>query len=164
MLPKLTALAAAFTLLVACNQNQASPNTTSESASFNKEEVKATIDSSNEQFGTAFAKGDSAVIVALYDEEAEVYPPNMKAFENRKDMGSLATQIPKMGISNTRLEAKEVLGGPDYAIEVGSYKMGDSTKDIDNGKYIVIWKKEDGKWKMYRDIWNSDNPPPPPQK
>ena len=32
-----------------------------------------------------------------------------------------------------------------------------SGKEIDKGKYIVLWKMEDGKWKLHRDIFNSDN-------
>ncbi len=39
--------------------------------------------------------------------------------------------------------------------------MGDGSKNVDKGKYIVVWKKENGDWKVWRDIWNSDNPPPP---
>ena len=31
-------------------------------------------------------------------------------------------------------------------------------KIADKGKYIVIWKKEDGKWKIHRDLSNTDLP------
>jgi len=31
-------------------------------------------------------------------------------------------------------------------------------KQIDKGKYVVVWKKEDGKWKLYRDMSNTDLP------
>jgi ketosteroid isomerase-like protein len=31
---------------------------------------------------------------------------------------------------------------------------------LDKGKYIVIWKQEDGQWKLHRDIFNSSMPPP----
>jgi hypothetical protein len=29
---------------------------------------------------------------------------------------------------------------------------------LDTGKYIVIWKRENGAWKWHRDIWNSSRP------
>jgi len=32
--------------------------------------------------------------------------------------------------------------------------------EVDSGKAIVIWKKEDGEWKLFRDIINSDLPVP----
>lgn len=31
-------------------------------------------------------------------------------------------------------------------------------KQLDKGKYIVLWKKEEGKWKLFRDCYNSDLP------
>jgi ketosteroid isomerase-like protein len=36
--------------------------------------------------------------------------------------------------------------------------MDKDGKQIDKGKYIVLWKKEDGKWKLFRDCYNSDLP------
>jgi len=49
-------------------------------------------------------------------------------------------------------------------VETGKYELfvGDKVS-AEKGKFIVIWKEENGKWKMHRDIWNSDAPPPPPQ-
>ncbi len=68
-----------------------------------------------------------------------------------------------MGISNLNLNTEEVLGGPTVVSEVGNYelKIANGTV-VDKGKFVVVWKMENGKWKMYRDIFNSDNPPPPP--
>ncbi len=31
-------------------------------------------------------------------------------------------------------------------------------KELEKGKYIVLWKKEEGKWKLFRDCYNSDMP------
>jgi len=31
---------------------------------------------------------------------------------------------------------------------------------LDKGKYIVIWKQEEGQWKLHRDIFNSSMPAP----
>jgi ketosteroid isomerase-like protein len=37
-------------------------------------------------------------------------------------------------------------------------------KQIDKGKYIALWKKEDDKWKLFRDCYSSDLPVPPASK
>ena len=68
-----------------------------------------------------------------------------------------------MGISNIVLTTEEVMGGKDAVVETGKYEMfvGDKVS-AEKGKYILVWKEENGKWKMHRDIWNSDAPPPPP--
>lgn len=36
--------------------------------------------------------------------------------------------------------------------------MDKNDKFLDKGKYIVLWKKEDGEWKLFRDCYNSDMP------
>ncbi len=71
-----------------------------------------------------------------------------------------------MGITSFTLNAREVYKGEDVVTEVGTYEMGDGKKVIDKGKYMVIWKMDGNKLKLFRDIWNSDNPymPPPPAK
>jgi ketosteroid isomerase-like protein len=33
-----------------------------------------------------------------------------------------------------------------------------SGKQIDRGKYITVWKKQQGQWKLHRDIWNTSMP------
>ena len=47
----------------------------------------------------------------------------------------------------------------DTAIEVGRAELFDAAGEIaDTLKYIVIWKRVDGKWKLHRDIFNSITP------
>jgi ketosteroid isomerase-like protein len=64
-----------------------------------------------------------------------------------------------MGIKEVKLETIEVEGQESTAIEVGKYILqGDKGQSLDEGKYIVIWKQESGRWKLYRDIFNSNKP------
>ena len=54
-----------------------------------------------------------------------------------------------------------MFGGKDGVTETGTYEMFvDKNVSVDKGKFIVLWKQVDGKWKMHRDIWNSDMPVP----
>lgn len=63
------------------------------------------------------------------------------------------------GIKGAKLESVEVESHGDTAIEVGRYTLDNGEGQmIDQGKYIVIWKQENGAWKLYRDIWNSSMP------
>ena len=32
---------------------------------------------------------------------------------------------------------------------------------VDNGKYLSVYKRVDGKWLLIRDTWNSDTPAAP---
>jgi len=65
-----------------------------------------------------------------------------------------------MGIKNARLDIVEVEQHGDTAIDIGKYTMSDADDQVmDTGKYVVIWKHEDGTWKMHRDIFNSSLSP-----
>jgi ketosteroid isomerase-like protein len=145
-------------LLMACKQPEAT--STAPVATFSLDSAKMDIEASNVKFGAAFIKGDSATIAGLYTSDAEVYAPNMPK-STASEMASGIKPMAAMKLTSMVLTSKEVSGGPDLVSETGVYEMRDSSKSIDKGKYIVLWKKQDGKWKLYRDIWNSDNPPPP---
>jgi ketosteroid isomerase-like protein len=59
------------------------------------------------------------------------------------------------------LTTLEVEAHGDTAHEVGTWAVkGADGAAVDTGRYIVIWKKEGGAWRLHRDIWNSSTPPP----
>jgi hypothetical protein len=44
-------------------------------------------------------------------------------------------------------------------VETGNYELFvENNIVVDKSKFIVIWEQENGDWKMYRDIWNTDLP------
>ena len=43
----------------------------------------------------------------------------------------------------------------DHGYYEGATRMPDGSLVRWTGKYVVVWRKEEGKWKMYLDIWNS---------
>jgi ketosteroid isomerase-like protein len=156
-----------FVLLAACNH--AETNTADTSAANSSEpkrdtvDYRAVIDETNKAFTAAALKGDSAGLVALYHPDANIYPPNETAMDP-KSMASMIQSFPKSGITSFTLNTKEVFEGNDVVTEVGTFEMGDGKKSIEKGKYMVVWKKDGDKWKLFRDIWNSDNPPIPMSK
>lgn len=130
-------------------------NTTAPKRNFDMAAARQAIEAANQQLGKAMASGDSTGIVALYHSQAVLYPPNMLA-GTRHTMGSMAKAIPGMGIKTVTLKTSELDGDGNMLVESGTYEMGDGSKAVEKGKYMVVWKMEDGKWKLYRDIWNSD--------
>jgi ketosteroid isomerase-like protein len=50
----------------------------------------------------------------------------------------------------------------DFAYDYGYYsgssaKTGEESSKF-QGKYVIIWKKENNDWKIYLDIWNRIDP------
>lgn len=130
-------------------------------ASFDLAAVKSTIAETNKTFSDAVVKGDSTTITNLYASDAHILPPNMPAATSHEAIQHVSGGFTSMGIKSFSLESTDVYGGPEMVVEEGKYTVGDgSGKTVDEGKYIVLWKQEDGKWKLYRDIWNSNLPAP----
>src|SRR5687768_4395622 len=145
-------LSAGLALILFSCADKASESTTATSDSFDLSEVKKSIEATNKQFGEATVKGDSATVVSFYHSEAKLYPPNMPE-GNSSVIGAMSKQLPAMGVKSFSLTAGDVTGNADQVVETGVWEMGDGSKTIDKGKYIVVWKKENGNWKLWRDIW-----------
>ena len=47
----------------------------------------------------------------------------------------------------------DLQGDENFLIETGTYEIKDANKKLaDRGKYVIVWKKQNGEWKLYRDI------------
>lgn len=103
-------------------------------------------------------------IVDLYTDDARIMPPNgvTKTGKSavREEFGAMINA--NLGGELRTLEAK-VAG--DMGYRVGTYHLNIGGVPVDTGKYIETWQRgTDGKWRISNDIWNSDNPPPAPEK
>lgn len=151
-------------LFAACNDAATTDEAVADEPKRDTVDYRAVIDETNKQFTAAALKGDSAAFINnIYHPDANIYAPNEEAMDAKKT-ASLLKQFPQMGITSFTLNTKEIYEGDDVVTEVGTYEMGDGKKTIDKGKYMVVWKQDGDKWKLYRDIWNSDNPYMPPAK
>jgi uncharacterized protein (TIGR02246 family) len=124
-------------------------------------EVRDAIAAANENFMAAVKKGDAAALAALYTENGQVLPPNSDFVTGKDAIQAFWQAILDMGIKEAKLEIVEVEGHGDTAIEVSKYTLhGEEGQQLDKGKYIVIWKQEEGQWKLHRDIFNTSLPAP----
>jgi uncharacterized protein (TIGR02246 family) len=125
-----------------------------------KADMKAQIEKANAAFVAAFAKGDAAAIAQMYSSDGQVLPPNSEIVSGTDAIQGLWKGAMDMGAKSITLKAAEVeQHGPAIAHEVGAYTMtGADGKEIDRGKYVVIWKREGNAWKIHRDIWNTSMP------
>jgi len=145
-----------------CNNNQSAENTSSapkaDSASFDIGKVKSAIADINAKFADELKKGDSAAMASHYTSDAMVMPPNSEPVPKDKIISAWGGAI-RMGVKDIKLTTDDVTGNGDVAGETGKYEMyGDNNKLLDKGKYLVLWKNENGEWKLYRDIWNTSMP------
>ena len=126
------------------------------------QDARAAIEAGNKQFMAAFARGDAAAVAALYTSTAQALPPGGDFAKGPAAIQADFQGAIDSGIKEIVLDILEVEAHGDTATEVGAWTAkGKDGAVLDHGKYIVIWKKEQGRFKLHRDIWNSSQPPKP---
>lgn len=153
---KLTFLLLAVNLL-ACQSKEPGKATKND---FSIDSVKAHIIKMNESYGERFMSNDSTFYADRYCIDAKVYSPGMPAVTSRDSIRSFFYNNGNNKEAKIELPAGNFYGNADFVVEEGSYSFPDGKGGtIDKGKFITIWKQEDGKWKLYREIWNTDMAP-----
>jgi ketosteroid isomerase-like protein len=127
-------------------------------SSLDKGWAKSFLDSSNRKFSEQFASGDSAGLAANYWPDAELLLDNMEVVKGNGIAASWGGAI-RMGLKELSISTTDITGSPTFIIETGNYEMKDANKSvIDKGKYVVVWEKRNGQWKIYRDIGSTSMP------
>lgn len=135
-----------------------------ETAPQDSAEVRQAIEAVNTQFADAVRRGDAAAVAALYTEEARLLPPNGQTLVGSEAIQNFFQSNIDAGLSDLQLTILEVGVARDLAYEIGQYALtiqpeeGEAIRD--QGKYVVVWKRENGEWKLDVDIWNSSVPLP----
>ena len=119
-------------------------------------DVREDIASVNRLFEKKFASGDASGMALLYTRDAMLMPPGAPVQQGAEAIGGFWKMAMDMGIKSAKLNTIEITEAGENAIEVGEYNLaGADGQSIDHGKYLVIWKKEKGNWRLAKDMWNT---------
>ncbi|WP_207513786.1 YybH family protein [Longitalea luteola] len=151
----ITACENAATENAANNANNANRHT---AAAFDLSKARAAIESDNAKFMEEAKRGDSNALAAHYTTDGWLMFNNAEPFKG-KDIVSAWGGVIRMGMKDLKITTQDVIGSAEVLAETGTYEMiGANNKTLDKGKYVVVWKPENGTWKIYRDIGNSSMP------
>ena len=121
--------------------------------------IQAAILAANKQFITVFNQNDAAGVADHFTENARLLPAYGDLITGRGAIRAFWQGAFDMGIGTAERTTIEVAGQDEIAIEVGTYVLrGVDGRLLDQGKYLAVWKQEDGQWKCHRHIWNGRLP------
>lgn len=105
-----------------------------------------------------FNEGDAVRTAAHYADDAQILPPRHSAIDGRPAITAFFKANIDKYISFGNYTNWSVVRG-DMAIEQGVYNVRNVRigENVEAGKYIRIWKKVDGTWKLYRDMFSPDS-------
>ena len=117
----------------------------------------------NERWLQLIRAKDASGVAQLYDEDAAVMPANEKAAHGREAIGEWWNRSMQMpGYDLTFQTDQLVLSrSGDMALDRGTYRFAATPPAgpiSDTGKFVVVWRKIGGEWKVAADIFNSDLP------
>ena len=126
---------------------------------FDLDNAKIEIDEANKNFVNLFNKGDSIGLANMFTFDGKSMEPNEPAFIGRSQIQTHYSIVMKAGANKLGLRTTGLWGDENMLAEEGEFTFMDKDeKLLDKGKYIVLWRKEDDKWKLFRDCYNSDLP------
>ena len=105
-----------------------------------------------------FNEGDAVRTAAHYTEDAQILPPRHPVIEGRSAIAAFfKANIDKdigFGNDTTWSVVRE-----DIAIEQGVYNVRNVRvgENVEAGKYLRVWKRVNGTWKLYRDMFSPDS-------
>lgn len=105
----------------------------------------------------AITRHDLDATVALFADDAQILPQHGPAIRGRQEIEEYFQDsiTPKMAY-DTDTEMTLVRG--DLGIEQGRYRVRNVRRgsDVEEGKYLHVWRRTGNDWKLYRIIYNTD--------
>jgi len=126
-----------------------------------KDSVRAALSKINKLYGQAYAQGDSSLFLHCYTPDGAVMAANAPILGGKNGLLVFFKAAYKMGIRDVQFTTIDLYGlTNEYVTEQGVYEMLDANnQSMGKGKYLVLWKKTEEGWKMYRDMFNGDGAP-----
>lgn len=147
-----------ITILFSCSESDKRSIEQSASA-FDIKQAEASIAQSNQVFMKSFKAEDSVGVANCFTTDAKAMASHLPAQKGRDDITHYIGLAMRKGYRGFNLSTSKVWGDSSIVAEEGTYNISDTSgKQVDKGKYIVLWKQEAGNWKMFRDIWTTDLP------
>lgn len=158
----LATVALSFALVATSCKKEDEKTVAEVSVAMDIETAKSAIKAGYTQFEAAFNAKDATALSNCYTSDAKLMGPDNKTVEGRENIAKMFDGWFKGDTPKIKLTLVEAWGNENNLTAENSWEMTMNGEVIDTGKSLEVYKKEDGKWLMMRDCYNSDMPPPPP--
>ncbi len=146
--------------MIACNQPAATTTATTTQSFTNLEGARAILRENNGKFVEALQRGDSVAMASMYTKDAWLLPQHSEPISGEDILHAWGAAV-RGGVKAFVFNTQDVTGFPDLLVETGKYETyGAGRLLLDKGKYVTVWKRENGILKVYRLISNTSLAPP----
>ena len=123
------------------------------------------IDAWLQQTIAAYNSGDAEAALALYADETLSMPPLEPPMDTEQERASMQAFLGEYDIQ-LAANAEEIVVAGDLGVLRVTYNeswtpKGEGEAGEQRGTWLVILRKQaDGSWKLWRDMWTDETPPP----
>lgn len=116
-----------------------------------------------EAWHARYNAGDLDGLAALYAPDATALAPDLPPAQGREAIAAIAQGYLDAGAVRIDVQPSEAYQtGADAGWGVGTFELVSAEGDpVGAGSYLVVYRLQDGVWRIHRHIWNSDLPPAP---
>lgn len=144
------------TFILSCkDHDHPDPSQAKTEAPFDLAEGKKAVAESNQRFTEKILKGDTTGYEDFYTRDAVVMYSGGVNLAGRDSINAAIISMIKAGITRIEINTEVVFGTADILVEQGGAIAYVKDKAVDTSKNLILWKKEDGKWKQFRDMAGS---------
>lgn len=117
------------------------------------------------QWVEAIKAKDAQACAAFYADDGRIMPQNAPAAQGAEAIAEVWKgffQLKEFALTFEPTRISVAQAG-DVAYDIGTYSLAFDSEQgpvRDRGKYVVVWRKVRGNWKVAADIFNSDGPIP----
>lgn len=156
MLMRLTALPTRLgTFILLVSAHLSAPDLGAQAAAADS----AAIHKLGREFSAAYMRGDAAAMVALYTSDAVIFPERSERITGREAIARYWTLRPGRRVTRHVLNPARIVVDGDHAYDYGTYEIAGERDGTPwgpfRGNYVVVWRRDNGTWRMQLDIWNS---------
>lgn len=102
---------------------------------------------------------DADALADVYTEDAKVLPPGAPVVEGRAAIRTFFRNLFESLPEPADFDEREIVVLGNYTYRQGIYSLPLPDGSIEYGKFIQLWKKDDGVWKLHRSMWSPNGPP-----
>jgi ketosteroid isomerase-like protein len=119
----------------------------------------AVIHQLSDRFSAAYVRGDAAAMAALYTADAVIFPEQSAAISGREAIQRYWTLERGRRITSHRITPARIEVDGRHAYDHGTFQVSGERDGAAwgpfSGKYLVVWRREAGGWRIQLDMWNS---------
>ncbi|WP_350099289.1 nuclear transport factor 2 family protein [Fulvivirga sp.] len=125
-----------------------------------KQEIESIL-KNIKKFSSSYMNADYEAIARAYTPDAKILPPGADIIVGYAAIKKRWTLPEGIKILLHKVNPTEITIVNNIAYDLGYYNGKTQRKDGSvvewKGKYLIVWKKVEGEWKIYADAWNDIN-------